>query len=301
MSRNASSRGTKATATARSAIHPWRRAKNLADCCLFFLPVGGFPIASLQREWLLEFLQRLVGSVRNMLGLRLEQFINVSAVYPLRHSEFVSASRQMKPLPGICWRPGATPRQTTVEEDLQAIQDGKKKFELSDYTADQCYWFISKSDKEQRDLFFGLGGLTLMFMKPDPNTQPPDFPFPLAKLQSSPIYGEIIKQFNPVEMLAEAYSLQDAFLPQSKTLFADRFSQVPGSDRAKFILPLLSSQDFFTSTAEERNKWFDLFGVYITESPVDAGILLAACSDVQELLASVMQSMTDAGLDYPEA
>jgi hypothetical protein len=77
----------------------------------------------------------------------------------------------------------------------------------------------------------------------------------------------------------------------------------PGDERlqkARFVVPLLKSRDFFERPTEDCERWFQLFEVYLTESPEDQGILLASRNEMEEMLVSVVERMTNDGLNYPE-
>lgn len=65
-----------------------------------------------------------------------------------------------------------------------------------------------------------------------------------------------------------------------------------------FILPHLSADDFFNRSAEECETWFQVFDIYIRESPDDKGILLASKIDIEEILTGILKQMRDKGLAY---
>jgi hypothetical protein len=68
-----------------------------------------------------------------------------------------------------------------------------------------------------------------------------------------------------------------------------------------FIFPVLDSADFFSQPPEVIEKCFQLFEVYIRESPADKGILLAFTGDLEEKLIELVRVMKDQKLIYPEA
>jgi hypothetical protein len=62
---------------------------------------------------------------------------------------------------------------------------------------------------------------------------------------------------------------------------------------------MLRSEDFFKQPEDECKKWFELFDVYINESPADRGILLASKNDLDEDLIPLLKAMADEKLEYP--
>jgi hypothetical protein len=57
--------------------------------------------------------------------------------------------------------------------------------------------------------------------------------------------------------------------------------------------------DFLDQPEEEAGKWFELFDIYVNESPADRGILLASRFDWEDDLIALLQQMKDEGLEYP--
>ena len=81
---------------------------------------------------------------------------------------------EFRPLLGFARAPGAKiPEATIPQADLEAFAHRERKPKPFDYLPSYCYWFVKRSGERQRELFFGNGGMTVLFMKPDPKTQPP--------------------------------------------------------------------------------------------------------------------------------
>ena len=245
------------------------------------------------------FLDRWAEVVKSKYQLRIEQFLNARVLHPALVHAFVDASRDMKPLPGFGWRSIARSTAVTPEK-LKALEDGSKKFEFSEYMEDQCFWFPDKTEKKQRELFLGHGGLTILYMKPDPKTEPPAMHPIVSKFASSSALKELTASFDIERITGIAYAFRDSFLPKSKEMFLAIDPSDARIQKAPFIVPLLNSRDFFGRPAEECDAWFQLFDMYVTESPEDRGILLAAKPDIEEDLIAVLREMEDAGLQYSE-
>ncbi len=278
---------------------PWRRAHELTRCFLYWVPTNSFPVPADQREWLLRFFGALSESLTTKLGLREEIFFRLKEFYELRNS-FLNHQREFMPMCGLGRRPGAKLPDAPTEEEIKAMSKAMmESFQLPDgmqFMPDYCYWFSKKSAKKQRELFLGHAALTIVFLKPDPKAAPPQLPPQLAFLKNRPE----LKQFDFQAALASGAALQDSFLAKSKELFGVGLEEEPQFKGLPFILPLLSTADFFGQPAEESEKWFQLFDVYINESPVDKGILMAFKADVEEQLIDLLNEMKKEGLEYPE-
>ena len=55
-----------------------------------------------------------------------------------------------------------------------------------------------------------------------------------------------------------------------------------------FVFPLFDSADFFSAPAESIENCFQLFEVYVRESPADKGVLLAFRTDMEEHLVGLL-------------
>lgn len=174
--------------------------------------------------------------------------------------------------------------------------NGRKKFDFGEFAPDYAYWFVYKDGGKQRQLFFGHGGMTMISLKPDPATIPPELPIPRAWREKL----EVFKMFDVDKAVAGACSLKDGFLNKSKELFGAGLENEPQFPGLLFILPLLKSGDFFAQAAEEHERWFQLFDLYINESPADGGVIMATGPDFEDTLIELLKKMQEDGLTYPE-
>jgi hypothetical protein len=67
-----------------------------------------------------------------------------------------------------------------------------------------------------------------------------------------------------------------------------------------FVLPRLSSAEIFRSSAEERASWFQIFDVYLRESPEDQGMLLLTRYEFLSEIVDVVTSLRNDGYRYWE-
>jgi hypothetical protein len=276
-------------------LRPWQRAAQLTRCFLYWMPVNGFPIPADQRLWILQFFSRLSDLLTKKHQLRAEVFVKFKVIYPGLLNTFLKNSREYHPMLGLGRKPGAQLPAIPTVEDLQPLIEGREKFDFGKYTGDYCYWFVNKFEKRQREDFFGHGATLTLFLKPDPATVAPKLPFTPELRKKS----EVLRRFDPDPLIAKAFALKDGFLSQSKQLFGVGLEHEPQYKGLLFVLPLLGTQDFFGQPAEEAEKWFQVFDVYINESPTDNGIVMAFKSDIEEDLVALLQEIRDEGFNYP--
>jgi hypothetical protein len=274
---------------------PWRRAERLTGCFLYWMPVASFPVPTEQRQWLTVFLDRFGERMEERAGLRTELFLQMKSLGPeeLRNT-FVKKASDFCPVIGVSMRPGSKLPPMPTMDDIDQYKDGRK-FNFGDYVGDYCYWFMDKAAPRQRETFLGFGGLTSLFIKPSakPNSGP-SIPKGFYKHPTAKI-------FDLDRILKRGQSIQDDFLPKSKALFGVGLEEHPQYRGLLFIIPLLRSTDFFTQPAEENEKWFQLFDVYVNESPEDKGILLASKISLDEHLVDLLAQMKTERLIYREA
>ena len=274
---------------------PLRRAVEMRRCCLYWVPAS-FPIPAGQRQWWLQFLDRLAKLADSRLGLRAETFLQVkpAAEEPLS-SLVLNNMEEFLPMSGLSRRPGSTPPAPDLKKDVEDLQAGRKKYNIDDYVTDFVYWFVDKSGAKQREALFGHGAMSILFLKPDPQTKPPEIPNIRAVRENPGFQGKDLNR-----MAAQAYSLKDGWLAKSRVLIGADLAEHPHYRKIPFMIPLLGSRDFFARTEEEVKKWFELFDIYLGESPGDKGIVMASSIDFEKDLLELLQEMREAGLSYPE-
>jgi len=276
------------------ALLPWRRAYALEDHLLYWIPVDSFPIPAGQRAWLLRFVDLLAERLAADRGLRAEVFLQFKVLKEELKKSFLATAMDFKPVIGLSRRPAEQLPAPPDFEELKAIGAGKKEFKFEEYVADYCYWFVNKDQKRECQLFFGHGGMTIAFLPPDPNAKPPELPIP-ASIREHPVLG----QFDLAKMLQEVFALQDGFKAKSKTLFGDGLQDDPAFQGLPFVLPLLATGHFFSRPTDEVNKWFELFDVYINESPVDHGVVMVFKDDFEDQIHDLLNTLGQEGIEYP--
>lgn len=282
--------------TERPASLPWVQATALSDCSLFWLPVSGFPLRENERSWLLEFLQRFSSGLKMQHNLREEVFLQFSTATQNFEQSFRDYVKQCFYLTGVSRKPGedlrGLPDADTIEEEMKET----KRFDLTKWTSDYALWFQNQEAEKQHFLFWGEGGMTLLFMPPDPATKAPVLPFTPKFRAAFPLF----QQMDIDGMMNAAFSLKDKFLVESKKLFGEGMGPETDLNAIGFVLPLFDTGHLLHAEPSERDRWFSLFDVYIRESIVDRGIVLAFRNDYEQLMQDVLKSLREEGKEYPK-
>lgn len=276
-------------------IYPFHRATRMEACALYWVPVTDFPVTGREREWLMMLIDELQQLAVSKYKLRQEAFLQVKLVTegPLKE-QLQKNQSQLVPIMGLSRRPGSVFPPIPSEEDLEPIMKGKKKFNFNDHIADYCFWLVNKKERWRRDLFFGHGGMSFLFLAPDPKAAPPQFPISAA-MKELPIF----KEFNVEEMVETAFALSDDFGPRSKELLGKGLEENPQYPGLSFIVPLLGTRDFLQANPKEIEEWFQLFDFYMNESVADSGLVFASKYDLDEDIAAILLKMKEAGFPHP--
>jgi hypothetical protein len=279
-------------------LSPWRWARDLKACELYWVPVRSYPIPAAQRRWLLRFFELFSTTIASKRGTNAEIFLQMKVIHPDLANPFIKTAPDYSPIFGLSRRPGsplpALPDMHYVEE----LQKGTRKYNSSDGKPDYCYWFLYKAEELQRQEFFGHGGLSWMYVKPDQEHRAPQIKIP-PKILKRPDAREAFKKFDLQKMLDAAYAMKSGFLCQSKEMFGGDLKEDPMYNGLPFIIPLLDSQAFLGSSSETIQRWFSLFEFYVNETVQDKGIILASKTSIQNELIELLADFRDRNEDYP--
>ena len=315
------------------ALLPWRWAESMRSCSLFWLPANLGSIPRGQREWLLEFFTRLSAHLSELSGLQAEHFMQMQVIdenEQLRKA-FLNAVMKESPMLGRCWLPRGKQPIPASDQEVELLASKKKEFRPYDYAPQQAWWFLNRDDDALRERYLGYGGLTAFFLKPDTEeniaaTPPPETQIVIPKfLRSHPGLKILLEDFNPQKphqipgfvrnhpAMKQVFSVFDVdkmheknkalmspFRDQTKEIFGVGISRDLEYEGILFVVPKLASQDFFAQSDQQIRRWFEVFDVYINESPEDEGIIMAGKDNLAPLIASVVNEMRGKGYRYWE-
>ncbi len=286
---------------AELSLHPFVRATEIEDCSLYWMPVDSFPMNNMQRTWLLTFHQRLALHLQQKYKLREEVFLHFKCIYPDLVSRFGETSLDFVPMMGAAITPGTSqPKPIDMQSLKEQVGQASKNGTLlntQQWMPDLLYWFSGKKPVEQKQAFYGQGGMMSLFLAPDPETAPPDIYLPLLVRTSPGFIGSGAEKMQ--SEVARAYSLRDAFLNKSKEVFGAPLREQASYKGMLFILPFFTAATLTSVSAELRKVWFDVFEGYFIESPVDEGVLLMLKKpDFDEELGLLMEKMREDGHVY---
>jgi hypothetical protein len=286
-----------------SGLLPWRHATNFDRCFLYWMPVNQFPVPALQRRWLLLFFDALAGALEKEHRLNSETFVQLRTVTENSdlQREFLNHSMDLRPLLGYARAPHAEiPPATLSQEELDAFTRGERKPDVYEHMPAYCYWFVKRDGELHRRLFLGHGGMTLLFLPHDSKTRmPEELEWAIAKINRSRMLQPLREQMDIEKELKSTASLQGEFLSKSKSVFGAGMTRDLHYRGLPYIIPLLSSRDFFESPTEIVESWFGVFEIYVRESPTDAGIILASKASIHNLVISAVEALRAGGLEYP--
>jgi hypothetical protein len=134
--------------------------------------------------------------------------------------------------------------------------------------------------------------MSIVYWKPDAKAKPPDFRIP-AQHQKH----ELFQEFDVKGMVAGGCAMRDGFLAKSKQIVGAGLKSSVQSESIAFMLPLLTASEVFGLPEQELKVYFELFDVYLRESPSDSGMLLASKYDLEEILIAVLEKMRATNLE----
>ncbi|GAA3753545.1 hypothetical protein [Terriglobus aquaticus] len=281
--------------TVDDGFAPWIRAEQgVGDVTLLWLPVAAFPMSHGEKAWLFTFLTRLHKALAEKHGLREEIFLQFKALDQFG-DEFRRYVNTCMIRVGI-GRAGDEPFSgMPPREEVQRYVDERTSFDYKDWMADYLVWFVGKDASGQRERFGGFGGMLTVLMQPDAQIRAPKFSVTPAMRNALPVFS----RFDVDGLLKSSASLQDSFQARSKAMFGAGLEDTPEYPGIPFIMPLLKSAQFFLADEQKRNQWFTLFDLYVTESVVDKGVLLAfQKTEYERVLLDVLETMR-ADTRYP--
>lgn len=132
----------------RTRFEPWVRARNLESCQLYWMPVRGFPMSTLERRWLLRFYELLIMPIAGK-GLEPELFLQMKSISEDHRSLFIQTSRRFHPLFGLGRFPGRAFPPAPDKKYAEDLGKGRLAYDPKSLQPDYAYWFLEKYFLEQ--------------------------------------------------------------------------------------------------------------------------------------------------------
>lgn len=276
---------------------PFVRASAIEDVSLYWLPVQEFPIGFRQRRWILGLLDLLTEELKKD-QQTVETFLQLKFARTDLNERFTLTMMEYRPMTGILLSPGGglPENLTPLEAKRLSESPGEDGTIDIDYLApDYAAWFAGSQASEQRQDFFGVGGMMMVWLDEGGEPAVPKFEIPNAVRTHPAMKGVDLEG-----QMKSAMRLQHPFLARSREIFASHLPDSVMKRHSFFILPLLTTQDFVGATPDERASWFEIFSAYCVESPRDKGILLAFRSaDFDSRLIALIETMREKSGEYP--
>ena len=278
-------------------LFPFVRANAIEDLSLYWLPASEFPIRFAQRRWILEFFKRLDCDLKKA-KLAIEQFLQLKYTRTELNELFLNTMFEYRPITGILLAPGQQLPQPPTSLEIKRLTEShgpEGTINLDHLAPDYCAWFSGSKQEEQRNDFFGVGGMLLIWIDEGQEAPIPQFDIPRVILTHPALKG-----VNFQELLRKGNRLQHPFLKQSRELFAAHLPDGPVKRHAMFVLPRLRSAHFIDAAPEVRRNWFQIFSAYCIESEADGGVLFAFKDpSFDERMISILDEMRGNGWEFP--
>jgi hypothetical protein len=278
-----------------------------------------------QRAWLSRFLDRWFAELSSEHGLVDEVFMQLDVLQKEKQLSdgFYANLLKEQPLVGRSISSlQSQPKGAPTDAEIDLLTKGKVKYDFHAMTEPRACWFRNSDTSSLRGTYLGFGGMTILLMQKPAEDQKDEEE--LGQMISRVRLPAFMRNEPRLKMLVEGLNPQKPFEPpffirnhpamaqlhamgglrkrnpqkqmqkvmfglKTKEVFGGSLKADPAYAGIPFLLPRLSSAEVFHSTAEERASWFQLFDVYLRESPEDGGMLLLARPD---LLSGIVQTVT---------
>ncbi len=281
----------------RRHLLPFVRASALQDISLYWLPVSEFPIGFRQRAWILELLDLLTEDLKQE-KQSIETFLQLKFARTELNDRFTLRMMEYRPMTGLLLAPGGSlPHNLTPLEAKRLSESPGSDGTIDiDYLApDYTAWFAGSQSSEQRQDFFGVGGMMLLWIEEGGEPTVPSFEMPNVLRTHPAMQGVDLDA-----QMRRGMRLRHPFLGRSREIFAAHLPDSLTKRHSLFILPLFTSSNFLDATPEERASWFEIFSAYCIESRRDKGILLAfRDGNFDERLIALIEKTREKLQDYP--
>ncbi|WP_446743876.1 hypothetical protein [Silvibacterium acidisoli] len=317
----------------RAMLLPLRQASALQSFSLFWMPARFDPMPDAQREWLILFLQRFE---QGLSSLKLEK-LHFLHSRVLRKNEELQKTFHKKlhrygPIPGPSRSLNQAAPVKLTPEVMKRFAFNRKNPSIEPFMTETAFRLKKDLAGDFTRIFMGYGGATLIFSGSSSEEMLPQTPAPPLQnvtipkfLRKYSMLQTFTEDFDPaapgrmpawlrnhpsmrplkeelgVNLEADRTSKRvDTFGRKSRELFGADLKGSAGYEGLAFVLPRLTTQDFLSRGEDEILKWFEVFDVYIRESPEDEGFVIASKHDLRPVFREALETMREDGYVYWE-
>lgn len=320
----------------RESLLPWRRAESVRDSLVLWAPCRFQEMSDSQHEWLNLFFDRWFAMLTSEHGLGEECFMQLETLQKEKKlsDEYYANLLRERPVIGRSISSlEEIPKGLPTDDEIHLLTKQKLEYDYHAMSASRTCWFRGGDTSALRATYLGFGGMTILLMPRSEEDQEgvkqlgqliskfklpaflrkdarlvalvegldPKNPFkPPPFIRNHPAMAHLNAVVGSERRDPQSQMRRVMFGLKTKEMFGGSMKTDPAYAGIPFLLPRLSSAEIFRSTAEERASWFELFDVYLRESPEDQGmLLLTKCKFLPEVM-DVVASLRDDGYIYWE-
>lgn len=276
---------------AQSAIalaKPFVRAGQFTRCALYWLPLAMPEPRGSQRLWYQGFIAELEKRLHEGKKLAPAAFLQFKELSDSRRDHLMRTCTKLMPVTGMSLVPGR-PIPQLPSKDEMAAQVEAGDLDMYKLMPGLCYWLLKGRDLKLRLPLYAGGSITQFFLEPG------------AAGPAMPIPESARKMFPDLDLDAEVEAtmkLGHPFQKRSRELFGAPYVNEVSYEGWSFIVPRLTTADFFGLPADDIKNLMSLSPVYLNESPADRGVILAAQEPLEPLLNEIAEALAAQGMNY---
>lgn len=268
---------------------PFRYAESFTGGSLYWLPIDSFPIRAAERQRILPLLTGLVQALEKSLKAPAACFWSqegMSPVTPKMRDQFFDDLYRLQPAAGYQRRTGQVIQMLDGDELVREVQALTGPLDVAKYQHFLSFWCTAVEVEYFVENYFGYSFATVMLLANSP-AAPPPVKLP-AFLLKHPGFKPLVDDTPPEALAKKMAAAGHPFGKMSRELFGEGFARPSYVKAMPFIVPDLVASDFFSQGRKLTDALFALTPVYIRESKVDQGVLIASREPLHELLIELL-------------
>lgn len=267
---------------------PIRYAESFTGGSLYWLPVDSFPMRKGERQRNLALVTGLVQALEKSLKAQAACFWSQEAMSPSTpdlRDRFFDDLYRLQPASGYQRRAGQVMQMLDGDTLVKEVQALTGPLDVSKYQHFLSYWCTAAEPAYFIENYFGYSYATVLLLAAVPGVAPVKIP---AFLMNHPGFKPLMDDSPPEAIAKKVTAASHPFRQQSRELFGTGFARPSYVKSMPFILPDLVASDFFAQGSKLTEALFQLAPVYIRESKVDQGILVASKEPLHDLFIDLL-------------